>query len=501
MAKVDLVNPLMGTRSDRDYSRGSTLPLVQRPWAMTAWCPVTSDAPQTFHPDTPRLRGIRATSQSRSDGMFGPGDQGFTLCPQTGPLILDARSRASAYRLGASLVAPHRLTTEFLRYRVAVDLAPTERCAVVRLTYGEARARLIWEGEGAQWEWDPATSELRGHTPSDDGTPGGFLVVTFDHPGVRCGVEGGQAWVEFDGGRGLVIEARVATSRLGYNEARVSRDRELGTSSLEAVAEEGTLAWERLLGRLEVAGPQDQLTTFYSCLYRCLCVPRKAHEWDQGGRAVHRHPTGGAAPGVCTEDPGLSTSYRTLYPLYALAYRDELPALLEGWANAALVHPGRYPELASVFAEAVSKGVPGDPLVWDALTKARDEDQGEHPVSSTLARNYFDWCLAQWGHTLGHGASARALDDASRGWQNLFDLSMGFFRPKGPDGAWTEGFSPLAWKTAFAEGSAWQGGGSVPHDPEGLIAALGGARWPWPGSTPCSPSNRCTRPRARRSRG
>jgi predicted alpha-1,2-mannosidase len=112
--------------------------------------------------------------------------------------------------------------------------------------------------------------------------------------------------------------------------------------------------------------------------------------------------------------------------------------------------------------------------VWEALAGAGEGGEGDHPVSTTLARNYFAWCLAQWGHTLGHGAQARALDEASRGWQGLFDLSMGFFRPKNSDGTWTEGFSPLAWKAAFAEGSAWQGGWSVPHDPEGLIAALGG---------------------------
>jgi len=388
--------------------------------------------------------------------------------------VLDGRARASAYRLGASVVAPHRLATEFLRYRVAVDLAPTDRCAVVRFTYADRGARLVFEGPGATWEWDETRGELCGHTgnpgASDvSGASEGFVVVTCTQP-ARFGTEGGRSWLEFEGGRGLVVEARVATSRLGFGHARASRDRELGVLSLEAVAEEGALAWERLLGRLAVEGDEPRRSTFYSCLYRCLCVPRKVHEWDEAGRLVHRAP-GGVGEGRLVEDSGLSSSFRTLYPLYALAYRDELPELLEGWSQVLRDRPGEHPELAAVFAEAVAKGLSADPTAWDALTRVA-APRGPS-VSSALARCYLDWCLAQWGHTLGHGAAARALDDASRGWQGLFDVSMGFFRPK-VDGAWTEGFSPLGWNAAFDEGSAWQGGWAVPHDTEGLIAALGG---------------------------
>lgn len=451
----------MGTRSDQVFSRGSTLPLVQRPWAMTAWCPVTSDAPQVFHPDTPRLRGVRASSQTRSDRAPAFDGLDFTLCPQTGPLVLDPRARASAYRRDASKWAPHRWTGEFLRYRVSVDLVPTERCALVRFTYADRGARLLVEGPGARWEWHPEVGELRGST---DGTGHqGYFVATFSQAVVGHGIEGSQVWVEFEGGRGAVVEARVATSRRGWEFAQASLVRELGDRSLETLAEEGALAWERLLGRFDLEGDPGRQETFYSCLYRCLCVPRKVDERDGEGRV---------APGPLVEDPALGAHYRTLYPLLALGYRDELPALLEAWGTTALADPGAHPELAAVFAEAVSKGLGAPAEVWDSLVHHRREATR---VSDFLARCAFDWCLAQWGHTLGHGAASRGLDEASRRWQDSFDLSMGFFRPREPDGSWSEGFRPLAWNQSFEEGTAWQGGWSVPHDPEGLFAALGGA--------------------------
>lgn len=513
---VDLVNPLMGTRSVREYSRGNTLPLVQRPWAMTAWSLVTSADPWFFHPDLPKLRGIRATRQpSPWMGDYG----GFTLCPQTGPLVTDPARRASAYRIDRSIVAPQRLKTEFLRYRVSVDLAPTERCALVRMTYAEAGAcRLILEVGQGDWQFDAATNQARGRsTGAAGGVPAGFaesVLLQFDKPVARFGGEGTLLWLEFDLPRGATVQAKLVTSFLGFDQALVTLATEVGERTLEQVAEEGAAAWNRLLGRLAIEGGTDaQRVTFYSCLYRALCFPRKIHEFDAQGRPFHLNfATNLPAPGVLCADNGFWDTHRTVYPLYALAYRDELPEILEGWIQVAR-DTGWMPTWSSpshracmigthidaVFAEAVAKGITGFDVeaAWKALRKhafeAPDrpevgradladylalgylpEGKGLHSVSATLDFAYGDWCLAQVAQHLKQDNDARVLGDRSKKWQSLFDSSMGFFRPRNPDGTWTDGFNPLAWGGAFVEGSAWQCGWSVPHDPEGLIAALGG---------------------------
>jgi len=513
---VDLVNPLMGTRSVREYSRGNTLPLVQRPWAMTAWSPVTGDDPWFFHPDLPKLRGIRATRQpSPWMGDYG----GVTLCPQTGPLVTDPARRASAYRLNRSLVTPYRLKTEFLRYRVAVDLAPTERGALLRLTYAEGGAcRLLIEVTQGEVVLDEATGEVRGRSTAALGVVpadfAGSFLMTFDRPVARWSGPGALAWIEFDLPRGAVVEARIATSFLGFDQARVTLDRELGGKTLDQVAEDGAAAWNRLLGRFEVEGAtDDQLRTFYGCLYRTLCFPRKIHEFDASGKPVHLDfSSGRVAPGFLCADHGFADTHRTVYPLYALAYRDELPEILEGWVQVAR-DTGWMPTWPSpshracvigtpidaVFAEALAKGITGFDLeaAWKALRRHALETpsgpevgrtdladylrlgylpdgKGVHSVSATLDYAYGDWCLAQIAQHLGQDDDARTFEDRSKKWQNLFDPSMGFFRPRNPDGSWTDGFNPLAWGGPFVEGSAWQCGWAVPHDPEGLIAALGG---------------------------
>src|ERR671928_2124625 len=85
---VACVNPLQGTASDFTFSRGNTLPLVSRPWGMTAWTPQTDEGRWAFSYRAHKLQGIRATHQP-SPWM---GDYGqFTLMPQIGRRLLDAR--------------------------------------------------------------------------------------------------------------------------------------------------------------------------------------------------------------------------------------------------------------------------------------------------------------------------------------------------------------------------------------------------------------------------
>jgi putative alpha-1,2-mannosidase len=423
---------------------------------MTAWAPATAEGSWFFHPDQPRLLGLRATRQTGAGQDDGGG---FTLFPQSGPLVTAPGARASAYRLDRSVLAPHRLRTEFLRYRITAELAPTDRCAVLRLTFGEAGAgRLIVEAPGGTVEWDGEAGELRGQNG-----PEGYLVLTFDRPVARWGGEGSRGWVEFAVSRGGVVEVRAATSRRSFDQARTNARAEVGDRTLDQVADEGAAVWERLLGRFEVeGGTEAQRTTFYSALYRVLCFPRKVHECGPDGV-----PLGGV---LCT-GRDLGPVARTVVPLYALAWRDELGDLLEGWARFAREAEDLGPAGDAVFAEAAAKGLPV-PGTWSRSGEPEPADPAS--VSRTLAGAYGAWCRGQLARKAGRAAEAVAWDDRSKRWQDLFDPSMGFFRPRDAEGEWADGFNPLAWGGAFEGCSAWQGGWDVPHDPEGLVAALGG---------------------------
>lgn len=67
------------------------------------------------------------------------------------------------------------------------------------------------------------------------------------------------------------------------------------------------------------------------------------------------------------------------------------------------------------------------------------------------------------------------LLDRSANWQNLFDRSTGFIRPRGSTGGWLDPFDPLA-NTSFPESNSWQHGWSAVHDVMGLANRLGGPK-------------------------
>jgi len=61
-------------------------------------------------------------------------------------------------------------------------------------------------------------------------------------------------------------------------------------------------------------------------------------------------------------------------------------------------------------------------------------------------------------------------------YENVFDASGQFMRPRNMDGSWVEPFDPMeAGNRYYTEANAWQYTWSVPHDVEALIELMGGA--------------------------
>ncbi|MBR2713409.1 MAG: glycoside hydrolase family 92 protein, partial [Kiritimatiellae bacterium] len=102
-------------------------------------------------------------------------------------------------------------------------------------------------------------------------------------------------------------------------------------------------------------------------------------------------------------------------------------------------------------------------------------------VSRTLECGYDDWCAAEFCKALGKGDEA-FFRRRAEGWRKVFDSSIGFMRGKDSRGAWREPFNPFALghdsqdSCDFTEGNSFQYTWHVLQDPQGLIAAFGGAR-------------------------
>ena len=521
---ADLVNPLQGTDSTPLFSRGNTLPIVALPFAMAHWTLQSSDTGGWFfQPHDNRLQGVRCTHQ------LSPWlqDYGYaTFLPFNGDPSAEPANRASSYRPKELQISPYSLKLRLARYRCLFELAPTERCSIMRFTFQESGASGIFidlPGENAEAHCDLAHGAITALTrQSNGGVQSNFATYYFVKLHVPIAafevkeLKGRRiAVLHFAAEAGQGIALGVGTSFISFDQAERNLSREVGQKTLETVRDEAAEVWEKNLGRVRIQGASDaQSRTFYSCLYRTMLFPRIWHESDASGITVHRSPyTGNVENGVLYADHGFWDDYHAWYPMMLLLYPERLSEILQGWVNA-FKEGGWFPQfpcpgyrggmtgslIDSVFGDAAAKGLKGFDLdtAYLGLKKHATEigapskgygrqgieaymklgyvpsDQVGDGAVETLDFSYGDFCIAQVARAAGKLEDAAMFEKRSRNWRNIFDPKTRFFRGKLADGSWLEPFDPHAWGGTYVEGSAWQYRFDVLHDAEGLIEAMGG---------------------------
>jgi len=521
---ADLANPLQGTDSTSLFSRGNTLPIVALPFAMAHWALQSSDEDAWFfQPRDERLQGIRCTHQ------LSPwlADYGFaTFLPFNGNPSPEAAERASSYRAAKMEIKPYSLALRLMRYRCKLELAPAERCAVMRFTFDESGPAGIFidlPGEDAEAHFNGDRSLVTALTRyNHGGVPEGFATYYAIQPDAASGgfevkelANRRVAVLRFDAQAGKPVTVRIGTSFISYDQAVLNLKSEVLHKPFEQVKSAAAAAWETALGRVQIQGANDaQRRIFYSCLYRALLFPRIWHERDGSGNLVHMSPySSKVEPGVMYADHGYWDDYRAWYPMMALLYPERLSEILQAWVNA-YKEGGWFPQFPCpgyrncmtgsptdfVFGDAVAKGIAGfdvraafEGLKKQAMTPvapglgygrpavAEYMKLGYIPceavagaVAETLDSAYGDFCIAQVSRAAGRLDEAAAFERRSRNWRNIFDQSTRFLRGKMADGSWSSPFDPHTWGGAYVEGSAWQYRFSVPFDPQGLIEAMGG---------------------------
>lgn len=528
---LDKVTILTGTASAFDLSHGNTLPIIARPFGMAHWTLQTrSGTPFFFHADDPKIQGIRLTHQP-SPWMDDYGS--LVLMPQTGPLVLPASGRSSCYRQADSVLKPHHMKLRLHRFGIAVEMVPSERGALLAIKFPAGGPnRLIIEPHKGESETSVLVGDRRvvGFTRGNSGgAPENFAcyyVMEFSEPIMRAGtfVAGGQvdglqasgdragAYVEFAADP-PAVEVRIATSFIGIDQAGRNLRRELAGRTLPGLCGEAAEAWQEALGRIEVETDCDErLRTFYGCLYRCFLFPRVFHEFDAKGAMVHYSPCdGNVHPGPLYTDTGFWDTYRTLFPLLQLLDRPRSAEMLEGFLNyyreggwlSQWSSPGPRGVMIgthsdAVIAHAIGSGITG--FDWETAYAAMRRNGTEIPergevgraglrdyldlgyvpadslrgsVSMTLDYAYGDYCAAAVAKKLGHENDATMFFRRAHSYRNVWNPDVGFMCGRNRDGSWCE-FHPIEWGGAYVEGGPWQHTWTVPHDPEGLIALIGG---------------------------
>lgn len=534
---VDYVSTLVGTQSSYAISTGNTYPAVCMPWGMNFWTPQTGKMGDgwTYTYTADKLRGFKQTHQP-SPWINDYGQ--FTIMPETGEApIFDEEKRASWFSHKAEVATPYYYRAYLADYDVVTELAPTERAAIMRITFPENKSYVVVDAfdKGSYVKIMPKERMIVGYTTKNSGgVPQNFknyFVMKFDKDftytaavadghintadvKAECNHAGGI--VGFKTSRGEQVNVRIASSFISEEQA-IENLKELGSDSFDEVKARGRKTWNDILGRIEVKSDDiDHLRTFYSCLYRSVLFPRSFYEKNAKGEIVHYSPYNGEVlPGYMFTDTGFWDTFRCLFPLLNVMYPSMNEKMQAGLVNA-YKESGFLPEWASPGHRGCMVGNNSASIVADAYLCGLKNYDAEtlwqavvhgasavHPtvsstgrlgyeyynklgyvpydvkinenVARTLEYAYDDWCIYEFGKALGK--SKKELEPFRKrafNYRNVFDSESKLMRGRLKNGKFQSPFSPLKWGDAFTEGNAWHYTWSVFHDPAGLIQLMGG---------------------------
>ena len=534
---VDYVSTLVGTQSSYAISTGNTYPAVCMPWGMNFWTPQTGKMGDgwTYTYTADKLRGFKQTHQP-SPWINDYGQ--FTIMPETGEApIFDEEKRASWFSHKAEVATPYYYRAYLADYDVVTELAPTERAAIMRITFPENKSYVVVDAfdKGSYVKIMPKERMIVGYTTKNSGgVPQNFknyFVMKFDKDftytaavadgrintadvKAECSHAGGI--VGFKTSRGEQVNVRIASSFISEEQA-IENLKELGSDSFDEVKARGRKTWNDILGRIEVKSDDiDHLRTFYSCLYRSVLFPRSFYEKNAKGEIVHYSPYNGEVlPGYMFTDTGFWDTFRCLFPLLNVMYPSMNEKMQAGLVNA-YKESGFLPEWASPGHRGCMVGNNSASIVADAYLCGLKNYDAEtlwqavvhganavHPtvnstgrlgyeyynklgyvpydvkinenVARTLEYAYDDWCIYEFGKALGK--SKKELEPFRKrafNYRNVFDSETKLMRGRLKNGKFQSPFSPLKWGDAFTEGNAWHYTWSVFHDPAGLIQLMGG---------------------------
>ncbi|WP_299825967.1 GH92 family glycosyl hydrolase [uncultured Pontibacter sp.] len=535
----ELANPLMGTDSKVSLSNGNTYPAVAVPWGMNLWTAQTGKMGNgwAYTYDDDKIRGFKQTHQP-SPWMNDYGQ--FVLMPVTGKLRFNQDERASWFSHKSEVAKPYYYSVYLADHDVTTEFTPTERAAQFRFTYPKSDSSFIVIDaldKGSYVKVIPSENKIIGYTTKNArSNPKNFknyFVIYTDKPftvaytwhdttlvkdKLEMNAHHAGAVVGFKTAKGEKVNLRVASSFISLEQAELNLKRELASDGFEATKQKAKSLWNQAMSRITVEGGTDeQMRTFYSCLYRTLFFPHKMYELDADGNAVHYSPYDGKVyPGYRFAGTGFWDTFRALYPFLNLTYpsiNKEMQAGLvndykEGgwlpeWSSPGYANIMVGNNSASVVADAHIKGLRGYDIntLYEALLHGANN---EGPITAigragveyynklgyvpydvkinenaarTLEYAYDDFAIYQLAKALNRPQSEIDLyAKRSQNYRNLFDPTTGLMRGKNQDGSFQSPFNPFKWGDAFTEGNSWHYSWSVFHDVQGLIDLMGGKK-------------------------
>ncbi len=538
MNYLKYVNIKQGSKSTNRFSNGNTLPLVQLPFGFASFCPQTHSGRGNwyYHPEDRSLEGIRLTHQPSP----WIGDHAaISFLPQIEKPLTHPGKRWSGFDPENAVLEPSYMEFYLKRSFSTVKLTPTEYGAVVKISFDKDFSRFLSvlpvDGYCA-YKYNSNENSLYCETICDTnkgydkGKIKAYFIFRFSDGDVnventtvenfklgrvseKTKIRGKNTSIHLALNK-KEIEFKVSSSYISYEQARLNLERDVTYESFEDLKNQNEAIWNEYLSRIEIEGNEEQLKTFYSCMYRVFLYPHKAYEIDENGEAIHYSPAADSVrKGVRYTDNGFWDTYRTVYPLYSIIAKDEFKEILEGfiqdyidgawlpcWTAGDAKNCMPSTAIDAVICDAATKGLISEELLKIAFkgmelhanenskikAYGRDGcedylklgyvpcDKHRESVNLTLDAAYFDYCLSVVAGILGYEDKKQKYLERSKNYANIFDSETGFMRPKDSNGNFKPDFDPVSWGGDYTEAAAWQTTFAVQHDFEGYAELLGG---------------------------
>ena len=530
---VQYVNTLQGTNSTYELSWGNTYPTTAVPYPMNSWSPQTGKNGDgwKYQYSATTIRGFQPTHQCSP----WVGDYGVLSLMTVPELVVDESKRATPFSHDKEIAKPHYYKVT-LENGITTEFSPTTRSAHFRFSFpAKGDAFLVLDGytKTSQVQIDVANHRITGYVHNGAFSPKthkNYFIIQFDKPFVSYGTwenrkntiqknnlrregEGIGAYVQF--AKGSKVQAKVSTSYISPEQAEVTMTRELGKhSSVEVTKQAAADVWNQLLNRVLVeGGTEEDMKTFYSCMFRANLFSHKFYEEKEDGSPYYYSPYDEKIhDGYMFTDNGFWDTFRSQFPLTNILHPtmqgQYMQALLDAQEQCGWLPSWSFPSETggmvgnhsiSLLTDAWVKGIRTfDPekalkaYAHEAMNKGpwggangrvRWKDYYQlgyipYPESmgstaQTLEYCYDDFCAYQLAKMTGNKFYEEVFARQIYNYKNVYDPSVGFMRGRKLDGSWAD-FDAFEWGGPYCEGNAWHYNWSVFHDVQGLIDLTGG---------------------------
>ncbi len=535
---VKYVNPLQGTLSGDSLSSVNSYPAICMPFGMNCWTPQTGKmhSGRQYAYNDKKIRGFRQTHQSNTQ----MNDYGcFAIMPFAGRIVSNEDERASSFSHARETAFPHYYKVWLDDYKILTEMTPTERSVFFRITFPASdTAGIVIDGfdGGSYIKIIPEKRKIVGYsTYNHGGVPDNFanyfvieLSKDFDFITLAdndSSADGKKelfgrhitAVIGFKTRKDEIIQIKASSSFISMLQAENNLNREIGKKNFEEIKASGFKAWNNELQKIRVdGGTGQQKTTFYSCLYRLLLLPRMLYELNTDNNPIYYSPYDGKIhQGYMMTDYSFREAFMAVNPFLTIMYPDIIEKQMQSIINA-IEEGGWMPQVSgpgyrdimaghhscSIITDAWVKGISNfniakaySAMIKECYEKAplkalgrdgyRDYNargyipypESAEAVSKTLDYAYNDFCIMQLAKSLGKTDDAEVFRKRAMNYIHVFDTSSRFMRGKTREGKWIEPFNPYEYGGPYSKGNAWQYTWSVLHDIHGLINLMGGKEY------------------------